>query len=176
MQKTFKDRRQCINKMHPLNHSWCLWGHLPQNSDWSLSSYVKIHTFNTVEDIIALNETLEASDVLIKYCMLFLSREDIEPTYEDPKNRNGGYFSYKVTNKMVIETWKQFTYSIVGETVSKNNSFNNSITGLTISPKKNFCIIKLLMTNCENTNPELVGNKIYGISPIGCRFKRHSEG
>jgi len=162
--------------MHPLNHSWCLWGHLPQNSDWSMSSYVKIHTFNTVEDIIALNETLEASDVLIKYCMLFLSREDIEPTYEDPKNREGGYFSYKVTNKMVIETWKQFTYSVVGETVSKNNYFNECITGLTISPKKNFCIIKLLMTNCENTNADMVGNRIYGISSIGCRFKRHSEG
>ena len=161
--------------MHQLNHPWCLWGHLPQNSDWSMSSYVKIHTFNTVEEIIAINETLEASDVLIKYCMLFLSREDIEPTYEDPKNRNGGYFSYKVTNKMVIETWKQFTYSVVGETVSKNNNFNESITGLSISPKKNFCILKLFMTNCENTNPEMVGNKIHGISSIGCRFKRHNE-
>jgi hypothetical protein len=161
--------------MHSLNHPWCLWGHLPQNSDWSLSSYVKIYTFNTVEEIIALNETLEASDVLVKYCMLFLSRADIDPTYEDPKNRNGGYFSYKVTNKIVIDVWKQFTYSVVGETVSRNTAFNNGITGLTISPKKNFCIIKLLMTNCDNTNPESVGTHINGISPIGCRFKRHSE-
>jgi hypothetical protein len=161
--------------MHTLNHAWCLWGHLPQNSDWSLSSYVKIHTFNTAEEIIALNETLEASDVLIKYCMLFLSREDIEPTYEDPKNRNGGYFSYKVTNKMVNESWKQFSYSVVGESVSRNAVFNNNITGLTISPKKNFCIIKLFMTNCEHTNAESVGSHIYGISPIGCRFKRHNE-
>ena len=125
--------------------------------------------------MIALNETLEASDVLIKYCMIFLSREGIDPIYEDPKNREGGYFSYKVTNKIVVDSWKQFTYSVVGDTVSRNQGFNNSITGLNISPKKNFCIIKLWMTNCEFTNPESVGSHITGISPIGCRFKRHGE-
>ena len=125
--------------------------------------------------MIALNETLEASDVLIKYCMIFLSREGIDPIYEDPKNREGGYFSYKVTNKIVVDSWKQFTYSVVGDTVSRNQGFNNNITGLNISPKKNFCIIKLWMTNCEFTNPESVGSHITGISPIGCRFKRHGE-
>ena len=160
---------------HMLNTAWCLWGHLPQDSDWTIGSYRKLHTFNSVEEIIALNETLTASDVLIKYCMLFLMREGIEPIYEDPRNKNGGYFSYKVTNRIVIDTWKQFTYSMVGETVSRNSGFNRAITGLTISPKKNFCILKLLMTNCDYTNPESVGNQIYGISPIGCRFKRHSE-
>ena len=43
---------------HPLNGDWCLWGHMPHNTDWSISSYINISTFHTVEDTIAITETL----------------------------------------------------------------------------------------------------------------------
>ena len=52
-------------------------------------------------------------------------KEGIKPTWEDPKNRNGGCFSYKVTNKNVYKVWKDLTYVVVGATISSNMNFVN---------------------------------------------------
>mgnify|MGYP003866091315 FL=1 len=80
-----------------MSDKWTLWAHLPHDTDWSLNSYKKIMTFTTVEEALVLYETLP--DKMIKNCMLFLMREGIKPTWEDEKNRGGGCFSYKVSNK-----------------------------------------------------------------------------
>jgi hypothetical protein len=161
-----------MNEFHKLSDNWCLCAHLPHDIDWSIQSYKKIYTLTTVEETIAVTETLP--DILVKNCMLFLMREGIKPTWEDVKNRNGGCFSYKVSNKSVYEIWKELTYVIVGNTVSKQNSFVNSVTGITISPKKNFCIIKIWMTDCANQNASIVSDDVKGLSPVGCLFKKHN--
>jgi hypothetical protein len=161
-----------IDEHHTLADKWTLWAHLPHNTDWSIKSYINVFTFNTVEDTIAVIETLPS--ILVENCMLFLMREGIKPTWEDPKNRNGGCFSYKVSNKCVYSVWKDLTYVVVGNTISTQLSFVNSVTGITISPKKNFCIIKIWMTDCSNQNPSVVTTDIKDINHNGCLFKKHT--
>ena len=156
---------------HNLSDSWTLWAHLPHNTDWSINSYVKIYTLKTVEETISVTNTLPS--ILVENCMLFLMREGIKPTWEDPKNRNGGCFSYMVSNENVYNAWKELTYTVVGSTVSKQASFVNNVTGITISPKKKFCIIKIWMSDCKNQNPEIVSTDLKFISPKGCLFKKH---
>ena len=104
-----------------LSDNWTLWAHLPHNTDWSIKSYIPISTFTTVEETIAVIETLPS--VLIENCMLFIMREGVKPTWEDPKNRNGGCFSYKVSNKNVCKVWKDLSYVVVGGTISNNSNF-----------------------------------------------------
>lgn len=157
---------------HKLSDNWTLWAHLPHNIDWSINSYIKIHTFKNVEETIAVTETLPS--ILVENCMLFMMREGIKPTWEDPKNRNGGCFSYKVSNKNVHKAWKELTYVVVGGTVSKDVKFVNSVSGITISPKKNFCIIKIWMSDCLHQNPSVVTSELKCISPQGCLFKKHT--
>jgi hypothetical protein len=53
-----------------------------------------------VEDVISITETL--TDVLVKNCMLFVMKRNIAPVWEDPQNRNGGFFSYKISNKHML--------------------------------------------------------------------------
>jgi hypothetical protein len=156
---------------HCLSDKWCLWAHLPHDTDWSINSYKKIFTFGTVEETIAVTETLP--DVLIKNCMLFLMRDGIKPIWEDPKNRNGGCFSYKVSNKQVYSVWKELSYVLVGDTISKQASFVANVTGITISPKKNFCIIKIWMSNCANQNPAIVTTDVKDLTSQGSLFKKH---
>lgn len=157
---------------HNLRYKWDLWAHLPQDPDWTLNSYKKIYQFRTVEETIGVTEMLP--DNLIKNCMLFIMRHGVTPMWEDPKNRNGGCFSYKITNKNVCKVWRSLTYAIVGESVSTNSSFANCVTGITISPKKNFCIVKIWMTNCNHQNPQIVTNEILNLTPQGCLFKKHT--
>jgi hypothetical protein len=160
------------NTTHKIKSPWKLWAHLPQDSDWSVKSYRLIYTFKTLEDAIAITET--TPDPLIKACMLFVMKDGIAPMWEDPKNRNGGCFSYKVSNKNVCEVWRELNYVLVGDTISNNSSFVSCVTGITISPKKNFCIIKIWMTNCDNQNPMVVTTEVKGLSPQGCLFKKHT--
>lgn len=157
---------------HPLTDNWTLWAHLPHDTDWSIDSYKKILTVDTVETTIAITETMP--EVLVKNCMLFIMKEGIKPTWEDPKNRSGGCFSYKISNKNVYEVWRDITYVLVGGTISPAQSFVTNVTGITISPKKNFCIIKIWMANCDNQNPNIVNPDIKGLSSNGCLFKKHA--
>jgi len=158
-------------KFHSLSDNWTLWAHLPHDTDWSIKSYIQISTFTTVEETLAVTETLPA--ILVENCMLFIMKTGVKPIWEDPKNRDGGCFSYKVPNKTVYKVWKDLTYSVAGGSISSKSEFVNCVTGITISPKKNFCIIKIWMTNCKNQNPAIVSPEIKGIVPQGCIFKKH---
>ena len=162
---------QEATKYHQLYDNWTLWAHLPHDTDWTVKSYKEILTFNTVEAALALCETLP--EKMIKNCMLFLMREGIQPTWEDERNRKGGCFSYKVSNKMVTNTWKQLSYTLVGETLTPDSRLRPSINGITISPKKNFCIIKVWLASCEHQNPQKIA-EVASISPQGCLFKKHN--
>jgi len=156
---------------HPLSDRWTIWAHLPHDTDWSISSYKKIFTMSSVEESIAITETLP--EVLVKNCMLFIMREGIKPIWEDTKNRAGGCFSYKISNKNVYEVWRDISYVLVGGTISTQSSFVANVTGITISPKKNFCIIKIWMANCANQNPNIVTSDVKGLTSNGCLFKKH---
>jgi hypothetical protein len=156
---------------HVLSDRWTFWAHLPHDTDWSVKSYKNIYTVGSVEEAVAITETLP--ELLIKNCMLFIMREGISPVWEDPKNRNGGCFSYKIANKNVTEVWKDMSYVLMGGSISNDSSFVSSVTGITISPKKNFCIIKIWLSDCKNQNPTIVSSEIRGISSYGCLFKKH---
>ena len=148
---TMETETSSTETYHPLSDRWTLWAHLPHDTDWSMNSYKQIYTLTTVEETIAVTETLP--DILVKNCMLFMMRQGIKPIWEDPKNRNGGCFSYKVSNKQVYTVWKELSYVLLGDSISKNSSFVANVNGITISPKKNFCIIKIWLNNCQYQDP-----------------------
>jgi len=160
------------NEFHKLKNKWNLWAHLPQDPDWTAKSYKKIYQFKTVEETIGITEMLPEG--LVKNCMLFIMKDGITPMWEDPRNRNGGCFSYKISNKNVFEVWRDLTYVLIGESISANATFVNSVTGIAISPKKNFCIVKIWTTNCENQNPQVITNDVKNLIAPGCLFKKHT--
>ena len=156
---------------HKLSHRWTLWAHLPHDTNWAASSYKKIYEFDTAEQAIAIFEVLPPK--LVMNCMLFLMRSGIVPMWEDAQNRNGGCFSYKVANKEVNSAWKQLSYVTVGETISTNMNVIPIVNGIPISPKKNFCIIKIWMANCNFQNAGII-RELEGITAHGCLFKKHT--
>lgn len=159
-------------KTHKLHDNWTLWAHLPHDIDWSVNSYKKIITLFDIESSITVFETLP--EKMISNCMLFLMRNNILPMWEDASNVNGGCFSYKVSNKCVSGVWKKLAYSLIGETLTNDKKLRPNINGITISPKKNFCIIKVWISNRENQNPASICTIDGGITPVGCIFKKHN--
>jgi hypothetical protein len=105
---------------HILYDKWVLWAHLPHNTDWSLKSYIKILEVSHVENVIALVNSLP--DQMIKNCMLFFMRKGILPMCEDPKNCDGGCFSFKITNKAIPVVWKNISYMLTGQSLTSNKN------------------------------------------------------
>lgn len=161
------------NKLsNTLNCMWTLWAHLPHDTSWKLPSYKKIMSFNSVEEAIVLTETI--SHKMVRNCMLFIMREGITPMWEDHRNKEGGSFSYKVSNKIVPNTWKELSYKLVGESLIQTRDKQTHVNGITISPKKNFCVIKIWMANCDSQDSTIIDGSIQGIESQGCLFKKHN--
>ena len=161
---------QAKNSTHKLQTSWSLWAHLPHDVDWSIKSYKLLYTFDTVEECVNLIENLP--EKCIKNCMLFIMRKDIPPIWEDESNKNGGCFSFKVINKHVKDMWENLTYSLVGENIFNDSEKNSIVNGITISPKKNFCIIKIWLQTCEFQDSSDL-NKELDLMNESCIFKKH---
>ena len=79
---------------------------------------------------------------------------------------------FKVINKNVASVWKDLSYVLTGETISNDPKFQQQVTGITISPKKSFCILKIWMSNLSFQNPRVI-TEITGLDVRGCLFKKH---
>jgi hypothetical protein len=148
-----------------------MYYHLPHDKNWDLGSYkVIMDDIDDVYKLISLVEILP--EVVINHCMLFVMRNTILPQWEHPKNRSGGAFSFKVVNKHVYLIWKSLLYALCGETLV-DKKYTHLVNGITISPKKNFCIIKIWFSTCEIQDPSIIIS-IPNLMKQGCLFKAHT--
>ena len=127
--------------MRYLNDIWAIYFHDPFDHNWEISSYKLISTISSVEEFV---EIFSLYEDMFYNGMFFLMREHITPRWEDEYNKEGGCFSFKVLNKHVYLIWKTLLFLMCGETLCVKKEHNHLINGITISPKKNFCIIKII--------------------------------
>jgi len=160
-----------IKPFHITNDKWNIYYHLPHDNDWSISGYkIIMSDINNLEQIQSLTNTI--TENIVKNCMLFVMRHNVKPIWEDPLNKDGGCFSYKVSNKFVYNVWNDLFKSLCGESLSDENKIAKKINGITISPKKNFCIVKIWFTNIDYQDPNVIIN-IANLNANGCLFKKH---
>jgi translation initiation factor 4E len=134
--------------IHKLENNWVMWIHNIYDSDWSINSYKQIYSFDTLEELIKLNNFLN-NNILSKL-MIFFMKDNIKPIWEDINNKDGGSFSYKISNHLLQHVWKNLVYALLGNTLIDDENILKNINGISISPKKNYCIIKLWLANIEN--------------------------
>ena len=153
-----------------LGNKWSFYLHLHDNPDWSIKSYIKMIEFDNVEDAILLNDEINYD--LIKKSLMFLMKDDVKPMWEDDNNKNGGCFSFKIANKDIEVIWKELYYRLIGQSLTTDNCYYNKINGITLSPKKKFCILKIWMKDCDLDNPNIFV-KINNLKCDSCIFKKH---
>lgn len=141
------------NEKNDLSNSWTLWYHSNKDNDWSINSYKKIYSFDTLEDCIRIIENIE--NVLVEKSMLFLMKDNIKPLWEVEENNKGGSISYKISIENIYNVWKKLIYHLIGNTLCDEYIIEN-INGISVSPKKNFCIIKIWMGNIININESII--------------------
>ena len=166
-----EDSPDKITGESPLSSNWIMWAHLPHDTDWTLNSYIEICKVSKVSDAVSITMSLPAE--LVTNCMLFIMREGISPTWEDDKNRDGGSFSYKLQNKHVSQAWQELCLKLYGEVLAPVD-MHSKVNGITVSPKKSFCIVKIWMSDCQLTDPSLIKVGSPSFDSRTCIFKRHN--
>lgn len=135
----------------PLSHTWVLWYHDPNNADYSLESYIKILTFNTATEFWSVVEAI--SSEAWNSGMFFLMRDGYRPLWDAPENDKGGAWSKKVD---ASETHAVFVDCMVHCLADKFlKSQNETIAGVTLSPKGHFHIIKIWNTTTSVSDRRL---------------------
>ena len=150
-----------------LKNKWVLWYHSLKNKSWDNKSYIKVIEIKSLFDYKLLEEIMRINH--LQNGMFFLMKNDIFPTWEDPGNRMGGCISFKIDNKILNE-WFKIIALFITENISDDS---NEINGLSISPKKEFNILKIWIKNDEIDYKKIV--KTYGpfILLDKCIYKKH---
>ena len=121
-----------------LSSVWRVWVHLPNERNWDIDSYKLIANISSLEQVLEFSNLI--SDQAISKCMIFIMREGILPIWEDPRNSDGGAFSFKVNHRVVPKSFRHTFYAMVGESLSDSMSM---VHGMSVSPKKQFSILKI---------------------------------
>lgn len=159
--------------MHPLNTNWVLWFHNPEDNDWSLESYVKVATINSFEIFWQLYNNLNKGN--IENGMFFLMREGINPLWEDSKNVNGGCWSFKIFKKNIYDSWIDVSINLVNETLTKELDNSDTITGISLSPKKAFCIVKVWNNDKTKNSNSILSDNIINLNLKESLYKPHCD-
>lgn len=118
---------------------WTLWFHSVKDNNWKKESYKKIFTINNLGDYQILCNILKK--IHLQNCMLFLMKDDILPIWEDPENINGTSISFKITGEDILKDWNDIVLNVITNDIYIQSI--NNINGLSISPKKEFNIVKI---------------------------------
>jgi len=139
---------------YELNTSWDLWYHSIDNKNWSNGSYKFLYKIKNLYDIRFLKENIEQN--YLQNGMFFIMREDIFPTWEDPENREGCSVSFKVPASKLQDEWNNFVEKVLTEDILKDTDKYEEINGVSISPKREFNIIKLWLRNNVDNHTEFI--------------------
>ena len=135
--------------MEEIEIPWIMWYHSINDNNWDKNSYKEIHEINNLYDYQYLKETFKQDHY--QNGMFFCMKKDIFPNWEDPDNRLGGSLSFKVKSISVLQEWSDLLLNCITELILSEN--NDEINGISISPKKEFNIIKIwLRSPVKNLN------------------------
>jgi hypothetical protein len=130
-----------MDLMTKLAHGYTLWYHNPNENDWSLASYHEIITFTTIEEFWIIADHIDKH--MIEYGMFFIMLDGIAPVWEDAHNINGGVLSWKVDTPASYNYWLDIAIHFIAQSILVDAADQRLITGICISPKRNFNIIKI---------------------------------
>ena len=157
---------------YDLETSWILWNHGIHDKSWTNDSYKNIYTINNLYDFKSYQNIVKIEH--LQNSMFFLMRKDIFPTWEDPDNRDGCCASFKIPLKDIKDNWLILIQNIISENINSKIDNNLDINGISISPKKEFNIVKIWFRNNIRDISENINFSNKYILSKNCQIKKNS--
>lgn len=164
---------------HKTNSKWIVWYHNPSDKNWSLDSYKDIIEISSIEDFWVLKNSWDKCLPNVYEGMFFLMRKIgekcIYPQWEDKNNRKGGYWSFKVEKSASEKAWFNLMMHTLGEWIVDNKINTYLINGISISPKKHFCIIKIWNSDSTKNSNSLLSRDLKFLNMEEVLFSNHED-
>lgn len=160
-----------------LETGYVLWFHDVTEKSWKADSYTNLckdlpgNVIKTVKQLWGIYKTLGNN---FTAGMFFLMREGILPMWEDPSNKNGGYWSFKVPKKNSNNVWKMITAGLIGNSLTKDSKYMNCMTGISISPKISNCVMKIWNNNYKISDRDIFEEIDY-LDQESIRYNKHKK-
>jgi hypothetical protein len=153
------------SEQHPLNTRWVVWYHNPSDQNWTMDSYKDILELHSIEDFLVLKNSWKVCLPEVHEGMYFMMRKTesgypILPMWEDEYNKNGGVWSFKINKEEAETVWFKLCTYMLGENVCNKVDDCKYINGISISPKKNFCIVKIWNSDNKMSETSLLSNEL----------------
>jgi len=123
-------------------YTWVLWYHDPENRDYSLTSYIMIADFNTTQQFWSVIDSIPKE--AWECGMFFFMKKGYKPIWECPENEGGGAWSKKIEASGAHTSFIDLMVHCVSNELLVNRK--ETLTGISISPKGQFHIIKIWNT------------------------------
>jgi hypothetical protein len=156
-----------ISKNDKLSDTWVLWSHSITEQAWDIGSYANLCEIKFDEEFEWLCQNFPPFDDYI----LYLMRKGIEPIWEDPKNRNGGCFSFKVNKLHYKDTWEELSRALICDYLINDIEDSETITGISINPRTN--TIKIWNNDKEKKDVNILNQCVKWINYKGVMYKPH---
>ena len=146
--------------------SLVVWAHKTNDTDWSDTSYARLYEIRTIEEFWGCVKVMQD---FMEELMFFVMVNDAVPRWEHESNRNGGYFSVRIENKGMKQTFENIVCKMLCGTLVRND--NAELIGISTSSKGKFGILKAWMRTCDMTDSKMIA--IDGVPKNSIRFTPH---
>jgi hypothetical protein len=124
------------------NDSWRAYVHDPNDPRWTRESYASIGIISCVDDFWAL---WNACNPVIDRTMLFIMREHVFPSWDDPACIDGAIGSAIVPRDGSARAFRDLVQRALGECLVRDSRTWSDVNGVSIAPKNGFCVLKVWM-------------------------------
>lgn len=147
----------------PLHNTWTLYFHDFLDTNWNRESYEKLVTIQSVNQFWTVMNIVKE---LLSMGMFFFMRDEIFPKWDDNENKDMSYLSMKILKTNTGDFMEEILVILLASELFKDNERKDLINGISVSPKKNFCICKIWLDSTDekykNIDMFAIPNKYHG--------------
>jgi len=125
--------------------SWTLYFHSPEETKWTLNTFINVGTMKTWYQFWAIIDLLKVES--LSEGMFFMMHDPSPPLWESHHHIRGGCYSFRCPKKDAADVC--VTYMIAAMLNGATTSSENTVNGLSISPKRGFNIVKVWNTDAQ---------------------------
>lgn len=148
---------------------WTLYFHSPGEKRWSIDTFHTLGSVETWQDFWSMVSSLE--EAKWGRGMFFWMRGNIPPLWENSQNIKGGSYSICISEHDSIEVFYRYTIACMFGFATTSD---DTIQGITLSPKKGFHVIKLWNKEASRFNKS-TGLQILDKRVADIRYTPHVE-
>ena len=151
-----------------LDTYWKIFFHDYMDSSWKKESYEPLGTINNIIDFWTIFSVLKDK---LSCGMFFFMKEQTFPKW-DEENIEYNFLTIKVLKTNLVQYAEDILIQLLSENLIKENE--DIVKGISLSPKKNFCIIKIWLSTKDYQDPNII-LPIENLVKHGSVFKNHMD-